>query len=88
MNTCEMVLLADKNGKTYIANDMYYQRDKGFHEDNGNTWDADAFTNYQENGKYELNAFVHIDNWEQVKKRSMTLEEIEEKLGYEVEIVD
>lgn len=82
-----MVLLADKNAKAYVADDMYYQRDRGFHEDNGVIWGADSFQDYQKDDKYGLNAFVHINNWEQVKERKMTIEEIEEKLGYEVEIV-
>lgn len=88
MNTCEMVLLADKNGKTYVADDMYYHKDRGFHEDDGGIWDADAFQGYQEGDRYGLHAFVHIDNWEQVKKRKMTIGEIEDKLGYEIEIVN
>lgn len=87
MNTCEMVLLADKNGKAYVASDMYYQKDRGFHDNDNNEWDADSFMNYQEDDKNGLNAFIHIDNWDQVKKRKMKIEEIEEKLGYEVEIV-
>ena len=88
MNTCEMVLLADKNGKAYMADEMYYHKDKGFHDDNGDEWDADSFQDYVEDGKCGLNAFIHITNWEEVKKRKMTLEEIEDKLGYEVEIID
>jgi hypothetical protein len=88
MNTCEMVLLADTNGKTYKSDEMYYHKDKGFHDDHGETWDYDAFRDFHENGRYGLDAFVHTCEWEEVKKRKMTIEDIEEKLGYEIEIID
>jgi hypothetical protein len=88
MNTCEMVLLADKNGKTYKSDELYYHKNKGFHDSDGFEWDYDAFKNFQENGRCGLNAFVHTADWEEIKKQRMTLKEIEDKLGYEVEIID
>jgi hypothetical protein len=82
MKTYEMVALADKDGKTYQSGEMYYQKDKGFHDEFGREWEASAYN--CENG---LSRFIHEDEWELVAKRKMTIQEIEDILGYNIEIV-
>lgn len=79
MTTLEMLNEAKKTGKTYIVDSMRYSVNKGFHDSYGRPWDASAF-------KY-LNEVIHLDGWKLLEPKKMTLKEIEEKLGYEIEIV-
>jgi hypothetical protein len=88
MKTYEMVALADKNSKVYRSCDIMYQRGKGFYDSDGDIWSADSFSEYEENGYRELDAFMHIDDWEEVIKRKMTQKDIEAVLGYEVELIE
>lgn len=78
MNTCEMVLKADQDGKTYISGDMRYSKDHGFHDKKMNTWEIDAFDSLEE--------FIRLD-WKECQSKKMTQKEIEEALGYNIEIV-
>lgn len=79
MKTLEMMNKAKENGKTYITEDMRFSIEKGFHEYNGRPWDANAFLT--------LNQVIEIDDWELLEPKKMTLKEIEEKFGYEIELV-
>lgn len=81
MKTYEMVAIADKNKKTYITGSMRYNFRLGFHDENGDDWDAKAWS-----GKGGLSDFIHNDEWKEVIKTKMTLREIEKELGYEIEI--
>lgn len=81
MKTYEMVALADKNGKTYQTGDMLYNFSKGFHDDDGEEWGANAFLHRG------LQYFIHMDEWKEVNIKEMTLLELETKLGYRVKIV-
>lgn len=79
MTTLEMMNKAKENGKTYITEDMRFSIEKGFHEDSGSPWSAGAFRT--------LNQVIEIDDWKLLEPKKMTLKEIEEKLGYEIELV-
>lgn len=79
MKTLEMMNLATQTGKSYINKDMRYSAKKGFYDDCGDPWDADAFNT--------LNDVLDLDNWEETKTREMTIEQIEEILGYAITIV-
>lgn len=79
MTTLEMMNKAKENGKTYIVDSIRYSVNKGFHDCCGIPWDADAFRT--------LNQVIEIDDWKLLEPKKMTLKEIEEKLGYEIELV-
>ncbi len=79
MKTLEMMNEAEKTRKTYITGSMRYSVNKGFHDSCGRPWDASAF-------RY-LNEVLNLDAWKLLEPKKMTLKEIEEKLGYEIEIV-
>jgi len=67
MNTCEMVLLADKNGRTYKSEDLCYNKCKGFTDDLGDVWGACAYVD-SDNEKYDgLNEFVHEEDWKELE---------------------
>ncbi len=81
MKTLNMMNEAEKTGKTYIAKDMRYSVEKGFFDSNGKPWAANAFK--------DINDIMNVSGWKllgtDIKK--MTLKEIEDKLGYRVELV-
>jgi hypothetical protein len=77
MNTAEMVIKADRDGKRYKTEDMYYQRGFGFIDKYGNKWEVNSYGN--------LNDFAHETGWEEIK--TMTKRQIEDLLGYEIEII-
>lgn len=58
MKTYEMVAQADQDGLTYRTDDMYYNKDKGFHDYQGDEWDVLAWD--MTDG---LNRFIHADGW-------------------------
>ena len=73
MKTYEMYAKAIEDGKTYRASDMFYNRDKGFHDDEGYIWSWDAYSHYRDG----YDAFLSEDGWEEViEERVFTLEEI------------
>lgn len=82
MTTYEMVALADKNRKTYVNGKLRYNKEKGFHDERGNT-----STLEYEYEVDQLNAFIHDFDWEELKPKKMTIEEIEKTLGYSIEII-
>lgn len=75
MNTAQMWLAAQSDGKTYKVNDMRYSRQKGFHDKKGFRWNPDAFKSIEE-----------IMNCQWVECKEMTRAEAEKKLG--VDIID
>lgn len=82
MTTYEMVALADKNGKIYKNEDLRYSREKGFYNKNGKK----ALVMYEMETE-QLNVFLHDSNWNEIKPRKITIEEIEMILGYPIEII-
>lgn len=69
MNTCEMVVLADKNGKTYVNDCIKYNKVKGFHNDEG----AVCIIQYEDNSHF-LNTFCHDSGWEEFRVRTITID--------------
>jgi hypothetical protein len=83
-----MVILADKNDKTYKNGSMYYNNKTGFVDKERKNWDVYAYENVHKNGYYELAAFIHEDGWKEITRKIMTIDEIEKELGYEIEIAE
>lgn len=83
MTTLEMMNEARKTNKTYISGNnltcMRYSVSKGFHGEDGKEWDGDAF-------EY-VNDIFGIDMWKLLEPKKMTLKQIEEELGYSIELV-
>lgn len=83
MTTLEMMNEAQKTNKTYISGNnltsMRYSVSKGFHDEDGKEWEGDAF-------KY-VNYIFDINTWQLLKPKKMTLEQIENALGYSIELV-
>lgn len=71
---------AKKTGKTYTADNMRYSVNKGFHDIYGSDWVTRGFKH--------LNEVMDINYWKLEEPKKMTLKEIEEKLGYEIEIIN
>lgn len=79
MKTFEMMKEAEVTGKTYIAKDMRYSKEKGFRDSSGFKWNGNTFT--------YLNDLLNVDYWKELEPKKMTLKEIESKFGYPIEIV-
>lgn len=83
MTTLEMLNEAEKTNKTYICGNamtsMRYSTSMGFHDEGGEKWNGSAF--------YYINDIFDINTWRLLEPKKMTLEEIENKLGYEIELV-
>lgn len=84
MKTLEMMIEAEKTGKTYITGSMRYSITKGFHDDKGEPWTANAFDT--------INDIMCLDNWRlldvnRTLPTKMTLRQIEELLGHRIELV-
>lgn len=81
MNICEMIALADENGKNYVSEYGSYSKDSGF------KFNYKGLDENFVNDKL-FNEIVHNNCWQLKKeKKNMTKEEIEKALGYEIEIV-
>lgn len=78
MFTHEMIVEADKNGKTYQSKYGTYSKKDGFCLIG--SWVGSLIKDY-------LNDMLHQDCWEVIPAKKMTKEEIEKALGYEIEIV-
>lgn len=74
MFTHEMIAEADTNGKTYQSKYGTYSKKDGF-----------CLISFI---KDYLNNMLHEDCWELKPAKKMTKEEIEEALGYEIEIIE
>ena len=76
MYTYQAIALADQNGRTYTSNYGKYNKENGF-----------VLKNYGISGDIEdlIYELFHEDCWS-LAPRKMTKEEIEEKLGYQIEI--
>lgn len=83
MTTIEMMNDAAKTNKTYIIDSMRYSVRRGFHDGNGEPWDANAFDN--------LNEVLSLNRWKMLDvdpiPKEMTLKEIEQELGHKVKLV-
>lgn len=81
MNTCEMVALADENGKIYQTGNMYYQKNKGFHDYDNSEWEATAF-----DFKNGLSYFIHLNDWSEIPPR-YTHAQLIKLIGHDFEYV-
>lgn len=81
MHTYEMIGVADENGRTYVSDYGSYNKEKGF--------DLLKSCNLMSHENL-LNILLHEDCWKLAiePKKKMSIKEIEEKLGYEIEITD
>lgn len=75
INTAEMVIKANKDGKTYKAYDMLYNNQLGFHDIKGKKWDADAF-------KY-VNDIFNLE-WKLKPDNEMTKSEAEKRFNIKI----
>ena len=86
MTMLDMLNKANADGRTYYYDDMRYNKKYGFHDCNGELWEAKFFGS--------VNEIFEGDGWEELNPEedidyitSMSIEEIEEKLGYKIKIV-
>ncbi len=86
MTILEMLNKAEKDGKTYCDYDMRYNKKYGFHDSEGDPWGTKLFSN--------VNEIFEGDHWEELDpeddvdyEKPMSIEEIEEELGYKIKIV-
>lgn len=78
MNTVEMYLQAQRDGKTYRSKDMRYNVREGFCDEDGTPWEGYAF-------KF-VNDIFNLNEWELVPDNEMTREEAEKK--FNIKIID
>lgn len=66
---------------TYFINDLRYSVKYGFHNRDRKPWNANSF-NY-------INDILAINGWKVLESepRRMTLNEVEDELGYQIELV-
>ena len=76
MTTIDMVIQANKDGKTYKADDMRYNSKLGFHDIEGRRWNGDAFT--------YVNEIFSIDTWQLKPDNEMTISEAEAKFNIKI----
>lgn len=86
MTTLEMLNKAETDGKTYYDYDMRYNKKYGFHDCEGEPWGTKPFDT--------VNEIFEGDTWEELDPeddvdyvKPMTIEEIEDELGYKIKIV-
>ena len=86
MTILEMLNKAETDKKTYYDYDMRYNKKYGFHDCEGEPWNIQYFIN--------VNEIFDGDTWEELDpeddvdyERPMTIEQIEEELGYKIKIV-
>ena len=86
MTILEMLNEAQTDGKTYYDYDMRYNKKYGFHDSEGEPWGTKLFNS--------VNEIFEGDNWEELDpeddvdyEKPMSIEEIEEELGYKIKIV-
>lgn len=86
MTILEMLNRAESDGKTYYDYDMRYNKKYGFHDCDGESWIVPEFT--------IVNRIFEGDTWEELDpeddvdyERPMTIEQIEDELGYKIKIV-
>ena len=87
MNTAEMWLKAQEDGKTYriSGDDVCYQKDKGlFDKDNGCVWSLESWDGY-DSGKGSFDTLMH-EVWEEFEGHFLTRAEVEAKYG--IKIID
>lgn len=80
--TYEMVGVADQNDKTYVSKYGTYNKRIGFNFNN----DVDINC---ANSRVLINKLFHENCWSlKVESKKMTKKQIEEKLGYKIDIID
>lgn len=86
MTTLEMLNRAELDGKTYYDYDMRYNKKYGFHDCEGEFWSTKGFS--------IVNEIFEGDTWEELDpeddvdyEKPMSIEEIQEELGYKIKIV-
>lgn len=77
--TTEMMFIANSSEETYKLNDLYYNKKNGFTDKYGSEWKGYTFST--------LNEFINETGWNKIERNKMTLSQIEEKLGYEIELI-
>lgn len=84
MTTLEMMNEAEKTCKTYKCDDniIRYSNQLKFYDTSSNNKPLES---YHFN---TINNFMNIDTWEEVKSKLMTIEQVENELGYEVTIIN
>ncbi len=86
MTTLEMLNKAETDGKTYYDYDMRYNKKYGFHDCEGEPWITKGFSIVNE--IFEGDTWQDLDPEEDVDyEKPMSIEEIEEELGYKIKIV-
>lgn len=75
MNTAEMFVQANKDGKTYVSEDMRYNKNNGFHGIEGRPWIARTFDHVDD--IFEL-------KWEVKPDNEMTKSEAEAKFNIKI----
>lgn len=78
MNTAEMYLQSQKDGKTYICKEMRYNKKLGFHSLDKNKWTACAF-------KY-VDDILNLNEWRIIPENGMLKKEAE--LKFNIKIID
>lgn len=79
LNTAEMWLKAQEDGKIYCSGNMFYNKEKGFVDVANDPWSLYAFDDYED--------FMTLNNWLRLSEiQTMTRAEAESKLG--VKIID
>lgn len=77
MTTLEMLNFTEGTNNVYVAGDMRYSKEKGFHDKDGRKWHAGTFDTIDE--------VFQINSWHLIPK--ITMKEIEKRLGYEFELI-
>lgn len=84
MLTLDMMNLAKETRKIYVTGDLFYSKEDGFTDEDGNEWSGDNFET--------LNELMKLDDWEEtdwsIGGKAMTKKEIENVLGYKINIVE
>ena len=86
MTALEMLNKAESDGETYYDYDMRYNKKYGFHDCEGEPWNIQYVINVNE--IFEGDTWEELDTEDDVDyERPMTIEEIEEELGYKIKII-
>ena len=75
MNTAEMWIKAQENGKTYKCEDMRYNKKNGFYDEKSGSWTARAFDYVDDIFKLE---------WQLNQENEMTKSEAEAKFNIKI----
>ena len=76
LNTAEMWIKAQEDGKTYKAQDIRYNKTLGFHDNKGKKWNADAFEHVDD--------ILNITDWKPKPDNEMTKSEAEARFNIKI----